>query len=137
MAALIQREARFDDDFYRVSRVFFNRLDVNMPLQSDATVTYWTGEYGSAGTSDDDRADGDNPFNTYVYTGLPPGPISLPGELAIDAALNPVDGEWLYFVSVDLRTGETVFSETYNQHLRAVDQWLEWCRESDENGAYC
>ena len=137
MAALIQREARFDDDFYRVSRVFFNRLDVNMRLQSDATVTYWTGEYGSAGTSDDDRADGDNPFNTYVYTGLPPGPISLPGELAIDAALNPVDGEWLYFVSVDLRTGETVFSETYNQHLRAVDQWLEWCRESDENGAYC
>jgi UPF0755 protein len=61
----------------------------------------------------------------------------LPGELAIDAALNPVEGEWLYFVSVDLRTGETVFSETYNQHLRAVDQWLEWCRESDENGAYC
>ena len=137
MAALIQREARFDDDFYRVSRVFYNRLDVAMPLQSDATVTYWTGEYGSAGTSDDDRADADNPFNTYVYTGLPPGPISLPGELAIDAALNPVEGEWLYFVSVDLRTGETVFSETYNQHLRAVDQWLEWCRESDENGAYC
>jgi UPF0755 protein len=136
-AALLQREARFEEDFYRVSRVVANRLDINMPLQFDSTVTYWTGDYGSAGTSDADRADGENPFNTYVYTGLPPGPISLPGDLAIDAALNPAEGGWLYFVSVDLRTGETVFSETYNQHLRAVDQWLEWCRESDENGAYC
>lgn len=137
LAALIQREARFEDDFYRVSRVFTNRLDVSMPLQSDATITYWTGEYGSAGTSDADRADEANPYNTYVRTGLPPGPISLPGELAIDAALNPVEGEWLYFVSVDLRTGETVFSETYAQHLRAVEQWLSWCGESEENGAYC
>jgi len=137
LPALIQREARFDDDFYRVARVFTNRLDINMPLQSDATVTYWTGKYESVGTSDADRADGGNPFNTYVYTGLPPGPISLPGELAINAALEPADGNWLYFVAVDLRTGETVFSDTYQQHLRAVEQWLSWCRESEENGAYC
>jgi UPF0755 protein len=137
LAALIQREARFDEDFYRVARVFTNRLDINMPLQSDATVTYWTGKYESVGTSDADRADGGNPFNTYVYTGLPPGPISLPGELAINAALEPADGNWLYFVAVDLHTGETVFSDTYQQHLRAVEQWLSWCRESEENGAYC
>ncbi len=137
LAALIQREARFEDDFYRVSRVFTNRLDVSMPLQSDATITYWTGKYDSVGTSDADRADEGNPYNTYVRTGLPAGPISLPGELAIDAALNPVEGEWLYFVAVDLRTGETIFSETYAQHLRAVEQWLSWCRESEENGAYC
>lgn len=136
-ASLLQREARFEEDFYKVSRVISNRLDITMPLQFDSTVTYWTGEYGSAGTSDAARADGENPFNTYVYTGLPPGPISLPGELAITAALNPVEGDWLYFVSVDLRTGETVFSETYSQHLRAVEQWLSWCRESEENGAYC
>jgi UPF0755 protein len=136
-ASLLQREARFEDDFYKVSRVIANRLDITMPLQFDSTVTYWTGEYGSAGTSDADRADGENPFNTYVYTGLPPGPISLPGDLAINAALNPAEGGWLYFVSVDLRTGETVFSETYAQHLRAVEQWLTWCGESDENGAYC
>lgn len=137
LASLIQREARFEEDFYKVSRVFTNRLEVNMPLQSDATVTYWTGNYDQAGTSDADRADENNPYNTYVYPGLPPGPISLPGELAIEAALSPAEGEWLYFVSVDLRTGETVFSETYQQHLRAVEQWLAWCRESEENGAYC
>jgi UPF0755 protein len=137
MAGLIQREARFEQDFYKVSRVFTNRLEVGMPLQSDATVTYWTGLYDGAGTSDADRADEENPYNTYVISGLPPGPISLPGELAIDAAVNPVEGRWLYFVSVDLRTGETVFSETYAEHNRARDQWLEWCRASEENSAYC
>jgi UPF0755 protein len=108
-----------------------------MPLQSVATVTYWTGLYDGAGTSDADRADEGNPYNTYVISGLPPGPISLPGELAIDAAINPVEGPWLYFVSVDLRTGETVFSETYAEHNRARDQWLAWCRASEENRAFC
>jgi len=137
MAGLIQREARLEEDFYKVSRVFYNRLDVNMPLQSDATVTYWTGLYDGAGTSDADRADKDNPYNPYQMRGLPPGPISLPGELAIKAALNPADGPWLYFVSVDLRTGETVFSETLAQHERAAAQWIEWCRASEENRAYC
>jgi UPF0755 protein len=137
MAGLVQREARFEEDFYKAARVFYNRLDVGMALQSDATVTYWTGLYDGAGTSDADRADESNPYNTYVYPGLPPGPISLPGDIAIDAAVNPASGDWLYFVSVDLRTGETVFSNTYAQHLVAVDQWLSWCRESEENGAYC
>lgn len=137
MAGLIQREARFEEDFYKVSRVFYNRLDINMPLQSDATVTYWTGLYDGAGTSDADRADTGNPYNTYQMRGLPPGPISLPGEVAIKAALAPVEGPWLYFVSVDLRTGETVFSQTLAQHERAAAQWIEWCRASEANGAYC
>ncbi|MCF8548479.1 MAG: endolytic transglycosylase MltG [Pontimonas sp.] len=137
LASIVQREARFEEDFYKASRVFTNRLDIDMPLQSDATVAYWTGDYTGVSTSDADRADTDNPYNTYVRTGLPVGPISLPGEQAIDAAMNPADGDWLYFVSVDLRTGETIFSETYAEHLRAVDQWLSWCRESEENGAYC
>lgn len=137
LASIIQREARFEEDFYKVSAVFSNRLDISMPLQSDATISYWTGDYEGAGTSDSDRSDQNNPFNTYVFPGLTPGPISLPGELAINAAMNPADGNWLYFVSVDLRTGETVFSEEYRDHLRAVEVWLAWCRESDENGEYC
>jgi len=137
MAGLIQREARLEEDFYKVSRVFYNRLDINMPLQSDATVTYWTGLYDGAGTSDADRADTSNPYNTYQIRGLPPGPISLPGETALKAALNPVDGPWLYFVSVDLRTGETVFSQTLAEHERARAQWIQWCRASEENRAYC
>ena len=137
MAALVQREARMEEDFYKASRVFNNRLDIGMALQSDATVTYWTGLYDSVSTTDADRADPDNPYNTYYHTGLPLGPISLPGDLAIDAALNPAVGDWLYFVAIDLRTGDTIFSNTYAEHLVAVDKWLSWCRESEENGAYC
>jgi UPF0755 protein len=137
MAGLVQREARLEEDFFKASRVFYNRLDINMPLQSDATVTYWTGLYGGAGTSDADRADTENRYNTYQFRGLPPGPISLPGELAIKAAWEPVDGPWLYFVSVDLRTGETVFSQTLAEHERAAAQWIAWCRASEANRAYC
>ena len=137
MAALVQKEVRSTEDFYKAARVFYNRLNITMALQSDATVTYWTGLYDGASTSDADRADEGNPYNTYVYPGLPLGPISLPGDVAIDAALNPAAGDWLYFVAIDLRTGETVFSNTYAEHLVAVEIWLSWCRESEENGAYC
>ncbi len=137
MAALLQREGRLEEDFYKMSRVFYNRLDINMPLQSDATVHYWTGVYEGASTDAADREDTENPYNTYQIRGLPPGPISLPGELAIKAALEPVEGPWLYFVSVDLRTGETVFSENLADHERAAAQWRAWCQASDENNAYC
>jgi UPF0755 protein len=99
-----------------------------MPLQSDATVSY--GVRGSTvATSDADRAD-PNLYNTYKYPGLPVGPIAAPGSLAIDAAVNPVAGKWLYFVTVNLKTGETVFTETYAEHLVAVKQWLAWMREN-------
>lgn len=130
LASVIQREARMEQDFYKVSRVFLNRLDINMPLQSDATVSYGVGG-NTFQTSAADRAD-PNPYNTYKYPGLPIGPISGVGALAIDAALNPADGPWLYFVSVNLKTGETVFSETFAQHEAAVEVWRKWLRENPE-----
>ena len=130
LASVIQREARFEQDFYKVSRVFTNRLAVNMPLQSDATVSYGVGG-NTFQTSASDRAD-PNPYNTYKYPGLPIGPISGVGALAIDAALNPVSGPWLYFVSVNLETGETVFSETYAQHQAAVEVWRKWLIENPD-----
>ena len=128
LASVIQREARFEQDFYKVSRVFTNRLAVNMPLQSDATVSYGV-DGNTFQTSAADRAD-DNPYNTYKYAGLPIGPISGVGALAINAALNPVDGPWFYFVSVNLETGETMFTETYAQHQAAVEVWRKWLREN-------
>ncbi len=128
LAALIQKEARQEADFYRVSRVFLNRLDQGMHLQSDATVSY--GVNGSTvSTSAADRAAA-NGYNTYRYPGLPIGPISAPGSIAIDAALHPADGKWLYFCAVNLATGETVFSETYSEHQKAVRQWQDWMREN-------
>jgi len=136
LASLIQREAGLRDDYYKVSRVFLNRLDPAQwesgLLQSDATVAYGTGNTHRVSTTDAERADAGNPYNTYVHPGLPVGPISNPGDLAIDAALNPADGTWLFFVTWNLDTGETIFSTTVEEHDAAVEKWLAWMDENPE-----
>ena len=139
IAALIQREAgAFDpDDFYKISRVFQNRLDIDMNLESDATVAYGTGNLHTVFTTAAERADASNLYNTYANPGLPIGPIGAAGDHAIDAALHPADGPWLFFVAVNLATGETVFSETVEEHEAAAERLREWCRESPEAASYC
>jgi UPF0755 protein len=138
LASLIQREAGLKPDYYKVSRVFQNRLDpAQWPsglLQSDATVAYGTGNTHRVSTTDAERADAGNPYNTYVHPGLPVGPISNPGDLAIDAALHPAEGTWLYFVTWNLDTGETIFSTTGEEHDQAVAKWLAWMDEHPEYG---
>ena len=137
-ASIIQREAGWNvDDFYKVGRVFQNRLDQGINLESDATVAYGTGNLHTVWTTDAERADASNPYNTYANPGLPIGPIGLPGDDAISAALNPADGPWLFFVPINLATGETVFSETVDQHEAAAQQLRDWCQASEENAAYC
>ena len=137
LASVIQKESGPDTaDMNKIARVFLNRIDDGMPFQSDATVAYGAGVTGTVWTTDEQRADESNIYNTYVHPGLPPGPISNPGEAAILGARNPADGNWLYFVAVNLATGETTFSATYEEHLRAVDQLQDWCAKS-ENAPYC
>ena len=128
LAGLIQAEARRTEDFYKVSRVFLNRIDQGMKLQSDATVSYGVGG-NTVSTSAADRAD-DNGYNTYLHGGFPVGPISAPGHVAIDAALHPAKGTWIYFCAVNLATGETWFSTTYAEHARAVSAWRAWMKEN-------
>lgn len=128
LAALIQKEARIASDFYKVSRVFLNRIEKGMLLQSDATVSYGVGG-NTVSTSAADRANR-NGYNTYLYPGLPIGPIGAPGSTAIDAAINPAQGDWLFFCTVNLESGETMFSETYAQHQAAVRIWQAWMREN-------
>ena len=134
IASLIEREAGSADDAYKVSRVIRNRLDPAQfesgLLQFDSTVHYGTGDDTLVTTTDAERADASNPYNTYVHPGLPPGPIGNPGDVAIDAALNPADGPWLYFVTVNLATGETVFSATLAEHEAAVQQFLQYLEEN-------
>ncbi len=134
IAAIIEREGR-TDDFAKVSRVIQNRLDEGMLLQMDSTAQYGFGqlEDGSVSTSDEAQYD-DNPWNTYVHPGLPVGPIANPGDAAIDAAMHPVDGTWLYFVTVNQTTGETIFSDTYEEHLRGVEQFRQWCADNPDSG---
>lgn len=138
MASIVQREAGQNiDDFAKIARVFQNRIDQGINLESDATVAYGTGRLDSVWTEPEERDDASNLYNTYANPGLPIGPIGLPGDDAINAALHPADGPWLFFVPINLATGETVFSETADEHQAAVDQLLAWCDESDENATYC
>ena len=121
MASMIEKEAK-TADFARVSAVFHNRLQRNMALGSDVTVKYATGIRRMALTNADLQAN--SPYNTYVYRGLPLGPICSPSAAAIHAALYPdeqfmADG-YLYFCSKDPNTGELYFSRTLEEHNQAV-----------------
>jgi UPF0755 protein len=130
VASLIQAEARFDQDFSKIARVIYNRLENDMALQFDSTVHYAVGKDGSVGTSSSDR-ESSSPYNTYKVTGLPPTPISAPGDKAIEAALNPAQGDWLYFVTTNPDTGETKFATSYDDHLKNKQEFDQWCAESD------
>ncbi|HEU0257046.1 MAG TPA: endolytic transglycosylase MltG, partial [Microbacteriaceae bacterium] len=137
LASIVQREAGPAGDMGKIARVFQNRLDRGMLLQSDATVAYGTGNTSSVWTTNAERDDAKDPYNTYVHHGLPVGPIGNPGDEAIRAALHPTPGPWLYFVPDNLKTGHTVFSVTGEQHAAAVKRLQEWCKASKENSAYC
>jgi UPF0755 protein len=140
IASIIQREARWADDFYKVSRVIENRLDPDNQetfgkLQMDSTAQYGYGEnHDGTASSSQAALDDPNPWNTYVHAGLPAGPISNPGDQAIDAAMHPTPGPWLYFVTVNLDTGKTVFSTTYAEHQKAIGQMQDWCRGHPDSG---
>ena len=73
----------------------------------------------------------DSPYNTYQVVGLPPGPIESPGDAAIQAAANPADGDWYYYVTVNLKTGETKFAETPEEHAANVQELNEYCQTSE------
>ncbi|GAA3208867.1 endolytic transglycosylase MltG [Microbacterium terregens] len=139
IASIIQREARFETDFYKVSRVIQNRLSPDNQqtfgkLEMDSTAQYGFGEADGTASTSEDAQFNDNPWNTYVHPGLPIGPISNPGDVAIDAAMHPADGDWLYFVTVNLNTGETVFTSNLTDHNKAVAQWQAWCTENPDAG---
>jgi UPF0755 protein len=127
-ASLVQAEASSPEDMAKVARVLENRLSDGMALQLDTTVNYANGKGGITTTAED--RDNPSPYNTYVHTGLPPGPITNPGEEAINAVLNPADGPWRFFVVVDPDTGETRFAETAEEHQQNVLLFQQWLREN-------
>ena len=135
MASVIQRESGPDPlDMYKISRVFQNRLEQGMNMGSDVTTCYGAGLIGKDCLLITQAAldDTSNLYNTRILPGLPIGPISNPGADAIDAAYNPVDGPWLFFVTVNLTTGETVFTETAAEHESAVEQYYAWLEAHPE-----
>ena len=115
IASIIQAEGD-EKDFTKVARVIYNRLAIDMPLQMDSTVHYIKGTRGSVFLSTNSTLI-KSPYNTYRNYGLPPGPIGNPGERAMQAALAPAQGDWLYFITV--APGDTRFTST----LTEFNEW--------------
>ncbi len=135
IASLIEAEAP-PEYMPQVARVIYNRLEqpdaeTRGFLQLDATVNYAHGTDIGARTTDAERRI-DSPYNTYRYQGLPPGPIESPGEDAMAAALAPDDGDWLFYVTVNLATGETKFAVTGSEHQQNVAELNEYCRTQSD-----
>ena len=123
LASIIEREAATKEDFYKVSSVFHNRLSGKggiKHLQSCATVQYILKERKKVLTNYDIKID--SPYNTYIYEGLPKGPIASPGELAIKAALNPEKTDYLYFLND--RDGKLHYSKTDSEHQSKVSKYV-------------
>ncbi len=129
VASLVEAEARHPEDRPKVARVIENRLADGMPLQLDSTSAYGVGVRTKVLTTTEQR-EAKNAYNTYAIDGLPVGPIGNPGRESIQAALNPADGSWLFFVTTNPATGETVFSTTNAEHDAEVDKLNAWCAEN-------
>jgi UPF0755 protein len=120
LASIIEKETGKPDERTRVASVFHNRLKSNMKLQSDPTIIYGlVGGKGSLGRPImRSEIEQPTPYNTYVITGLPPGPIANPGRASLEAAANPARTKELYFVADG--TGGHAFAENYEQHQKNV-----------------
>ncbi len=137
IASIVEREVNLPEYHAQVARVILNRLDdrggeTNRRLQMDSTVLYGTGEVGGIPTQRQLR-DEENPYNTYENPGLPPTPIGSPGTAVIDAVLDPAEGDWLYFVTVNLDTGETLFASTRAEQQENVERLREWCEQNPDS----
>ncbi|MEX5298307.1 endolytic transglycosylase MltG [Kocuria sp. CPCC 205292] len=99
-------------------------------IQSDASVTYGL-DRRSYDFTEEERRDESNRYNTFANPGLPVGPIGSPGDAAIAAAADPQENDYYFWVTVNLDTGETKFSETYAQHLEYVEEYNQWCSENE------
>lgn len=126
VASLLEKEAKLPEDFPKVARVVYNRLKVDMPLQLDSTINYVLKE--RTGHLSTEQTKIDSPYNTYRVVGLPPTPIASPGQVALEAALAPARGDWIYFITVD-KKGKTAFTASY-------EEFLQLKREAQRNGVY-
>ena len=136
IASILEAEA-LPRDYARVAGVIENRLapgntETRGLLQVDSTVTYGLG-IRSLQFSAAQREDASNAYNTYVHPGLPPGPIGMPSDAAVTAALEPLPSEDYYWVTTDTATGHTEFSRTYEEHRVHQKEFQKYCVQNPEN----
>lgn len=120
IASMVEKEAMVDSDRRLIAGVIYNRLKKNMKLQIDATVEYALGKHKDKLSYKDLEIN--SPYNTYMYYGLPKGPISNPGLKSIEAALNPAKHDYYYYVAKN--DGTHIFSKTYTEHMKAQNTIL-------------
>ncbi len=130
LASIIDKETATDEERPIISAVFHNRLKLGMRLQSDPTVIFGIENFNGDLTRKDLLTP--TPYNTYTIEGLPPGPISNPGEAALEAVLNPADVDYLFFVSKN--NGRHYFSETLAEHNAAVNKYQRQASVGDSDG---
>lgn len=129
-ASLVEREAKVDEDRGKMARAIENRLERQISLGIDAAIAYGLGKSGLDLTQSD-LTDTSNPYNLRVHYGLPPGPIASPGAASVEAVVDPPEGNWVFWVTVNLDTGETKFAETNAEHNQNVAELRAW---EEENG---
>lgn len=127
LASIVEKETALDPERARVSGVFLRRLQAGMRLQTDPTVIYGLGATFD-GNLTRHHLESDTPFNTYTRNGLPPSPISLPGEQSLLAAVRPDESQALFFVASGNGDGSHVFSATLDEHNSAVRRYLDIAR---------
>jgi peptidoglycan lytic transglycosylase G len=126
LASIVQAEGRHPQDFGKIARVLDNRLAKNWKLQLDTTLHYATGKFTVATSEADTKYP--SPYNTYIHPGLPPGPIGSPGRTALEAALKPTPGPWMYFVATNPSDGTTEFAVTAQQFAKLKVKYEAWQR---------
>lgn len=126
LASLVEKEGSTDEDRRNIASVFYNRLNANMPLQSNIAILYAMGKLGEkTSLAEDATIDTtiDSPYNIYTNTGLMPGPVDSPSLSAIEATINPASTDYLYFVA-DVKTGAVYYSETFEEHQANVEKYI-------------
>jgi UPF0755 protein len=134
LASLVEKETAVAEERPLVAAVYLNRRRIGMPMQADPTVIYAMEREGNySGNIRRDDLQIASPYNTYRYPGLPPGPIASPGKASLEAAVNPADVNYLYFVSKN--DGSHVFARTLDEHNRNVQEWqVRYFRERRQAG---
>lgn len=121
LASLVEKEGITQSDRKKIAQVFFNRIEAQMPLQSDISILYALGEHKEVVTIKDTEVD--SPYNLYTNTGYGPGPFDNPSQEAILAVLDPTENDYIYFVA-DISTGKVYYAKTYEEHMELVEKYV-------------
>lgn len=132
LASIVKAETNKTDEMPRVAGVYLNRLKTNMPLQADPTLVFALGDFSIKRILKKDK-EINSPYNTYMYRGLPPGPINMPSIAAVDAVLNAENHKYYYFVAKEDFSGYHSFSTNYDEHMKKA---IKYQRALKERGIF-